>query len=99
MPRPLKPELVGLTEKEKRKHYARLYQNKTREHYRQYQREYQLKMTHNPNHKAEVIERRIAELHQMIANAREAADALIANYQLELNDILKVQNEQQQTST
>jgi hypothetical protein len=99
MPRPPKPELIGLTDQEKRKYYARLYQSRTREKYREYQREYQLKMTHNPNHKAEVKARRIAELNQMIANAREAADALIADYQLELTDLMKAQNEQLNPST
>lgn len=99
MSRKPNPDLIGLTEQEKRKYYARLYQNKTREHYRQYQREYQMKMTHNPNHKAEVRERRIKQLQQQIINAQRAAEELIADFQLELNDLLKEQNESLNPST
>lgn len=85
MARPENPEIADLTIQEKRKYYARLYQNKNRDAYRQYQRAYQLKMTHNPNHKAEVKQRRIDELQMLIAKAKEAAESLINQYQTELN--------------
>ncbi len=94
MPKKPNPDLVGLSEQEKRKHYARLYQNRTRDKYREYQREYQMKMTHNPNHKEEVKQRRIAQLQQQIIKARQAADELIADFQAELDDLMEQKNGQ-----
>lgn len=84
MTRPLNPELIGLTLQEKRKHYSRLYRDRTRDVYRKYQREYQQVLRNDPDYHTNVIKRRIEEIHNQKQKARAAADELIKQYDLEL---------------
>lgn len=87
MARPLNPELVNLTPQEKRKHYARLYRENSRDVYRKYQREYHRILRTDPDYHEKVVDRRIKELEILLARVREASTVLIQSYSIELEEL------------